>query len=75
MVPPPPNGSLPPKGSGALFFANLLAAGLGLKRPSLGAGGRGGGGFFCFGGRAGVGEVPFLPGLKGSAPNGSVPND
>ena len=76
---PPPNASLPPKGSG--FGAGLLLVdsildpdmGLGL----VGAGGRGGGAFFCLGGRAGMGEASFFlfVGLKGSAPNGSVPND
>ncbi len=75
---PPPKASLPPNGSG--FGVGLLLV-EGILGPDMGfgltgAGGRGGGAFFCLGGRAGAGELPFFfVGLNGSAPNGSVPND
>ena len=79
FIVPPPNASLPPKGSGfgagLLFVEGILGPDIGFGLT--GAGGRGGGAFFCLGGTAGIGEDPFFlfVGLKGSAPKGSVPND
>ena len=55
----PPNGSLPQSGSETGFEASSCGK-LGLRLPPFmpGAGGLGGGAFFCFGGSAGMGEGP-----------------
>lgn len=68
----PPNGSLgnapAPNGSGFFGFDGLDAGDL-----PLGGAGRGGGAFFCFGGKAGRGDtVRVLAGGEGA--KGSLPN-